>query len=618
MTRLQGDPEHPVTRGFLCYRTQKFLSTQYSLQRLTSPLLRRGGELRPVSWDEALDFAAERLLTIRKESGPAAILHYRSGGSLGLLKCLSDYFFQLFGPTATKRGDICSGAGDAAQLLDFGLNDSSDLFELYCSRHILLWGKNAFVCSPHTFAVLRQARGRGARLVLIDPVHHRTASACEAHYQPRPGGDFALAMAVARVLFERGWTSPEAEGYCEHLEDFRRLAFARGVEEWCREADLPRAAAEDLARRLGPEKPAAILVGWGMARRTYGGAIVRALDALGAITGNLGLSGGGVSFYFRRRSAFDLSFLGGAKPPRTIDEVSFGRDLLLAEPPVRAVWVTCGNPVAMLPESERVAQALRARALVVVVDSFLTDTARCASLVLPTTTLLEADDLLGAYGHHYLGASRPAVPPPEGVKSDLEIIQALASRVGLGEAMAGSAREWKRRLIEPLSRHGVSLEDLERGPVRNPAAPKVLFAGRKFPTPSGKVRLLTEAPPRQPESEPDFPLWLMALSTEESQSSQWAEPAEGPAPVTVHPDSSSGLADGELAVLESALGALEVVVRHDARQRRDVALIPKGGHLSGGRCANALVRAAATDLGEGGALYEERVRLVPGRLSPRR
>jgi len=342
---------------------------------------------------------------------------------------------------------------------------------------------------------------------------------------------------------------------------------------------------------------------------------VRALDALGAVSGNLGIPGGGVSFYFRRRAAFDTSFIGGEKAaPRTICEPLFGPEVLATrDPPIRAVWVTAGNPVAMLPDSLSVVEALRTRELVVVVDAFLTDTARLATVVLPTTTLLEADDLLGAYGHHYLGVARPVVPPPPGVKSDLEILQELGRRVGMAGALEGDARAWKRRLAEPkLAEHGVTLETLERGAVRSPLAPKVLFADRRFPTPTGRVNLITEAKEEEDEALPDDrPLLLMALSTDKAQSSQWSKPIEGPAVVTVHPDAADGVPDGGVCRIESSVGSMVVRLRHDPRQRRDVALTAKGGHLRDGRCANALIRARLTDLGEGGALYQERVRIVP-------
>jgi anaerobic selenocysteine-containing dehydrogenase len=618
IVRLAGDPDHPVTRGFLCWRTNHFLPVHHSPERLTTPLLRGAdGQHRPISWDEALDLAAERLGAIRRESGPAAIFHYRSGGSLGMLKMLSDWFFELWGPVTVKRGDICSGAGEAAQEADFGACDSHDLHDLVNARNILLWGKNVFVSSPHAIPVLRDARARGARLALVDPVHHRTVELCDQYWQPRPGGDFALAMAVARLLFERGVVDARAGAgagvRCDNLPEFRALAHARDVAAWCADADVPVAAAEDLAARLA-DGPTAILVGWGMGRRGNGGAIVRALDALAALSGNLGVRGGGVSYYFRRRGAFDTSFIKGrAAAPRTILEPLFGRDVLDArDPPVRAVWITAGNPVAMLPESETTAEALRTRDFVVVVDSFMTDTARLAHLVLPTTTLLEADDVLGAYGHHHLGVARPVTPPPDGVRSDLEIAQGLAARVGLGDRLAGTARQWKARFISgAAAAAGVTLEALEAGVVRNPLARQVLFDDGRVPTPTGRVNLVTAAPVEAARSDA-FPLALLSLSTDRAQSSQWSARLDGPAVCTVHPDvaAAAGVGDGALARLQSAIGELPVRVRCDPAQRRDVALVPKGGHLRDGRCANTLVRARTTDLGEGGALYDEGVRLV--------
>ena len=615
VVKLAGDPDHPVTQGFLCWRTNHFLNLQYGPERVTAPLLRgTDGLLHPASWDEALDFAARRLLEIRAESGPAAILHYRSGGSLGLLKAVTDAFFRAFGPVTVKRGDICSGAGEAAQETDFGACDSHDLHDLVNARQILVWGKNVVVSNPHAVPALKEAQARGASLCLIDPVHHKTASLCERYWQPRPGGDFALALATARRLFERGAVVADAAERCDNLESFRALAFGRSVEAWCADADLPVEAADDLAARLAAG-PTAILVGWGMGRRLNGGAIVRALDALSALTGNLGIPGGGVSFYYQRRRAFDTSLGDRRPPPRTLVEPLLGREILEArDPPVRAVWVTAGNPAVMLPDSDTVTRALASRDLLVVVDPFLTDTARLAHLVLPTCTLLEDDDVIGAYGHHFIAASRPVVAPPPGVRSELEIVEGLAARVGLGERFAGPARVWKERLIAPeAAAAGVTVDRLEAGALRNPLAPAILFEGGKVRTPSGRVNLLATSPPDVPAPSAAFPLTLMSLSTDRAQSSQWSVAPEGLAECTVHPApaAAAGVTDGARARLESALGAMEVKVRCDARQRRDVALVPKGGHRRDGRCANALVAARLTDIGEGGALYDEGVRLRP-------
>lgn len=611
IVKLQGDKAHPVTQGFLCPRTSQFLRTQYSPERLTTPLVRRGGTLEPATWDEALDYVAERLVAIRRESGPAAIFHYRSGGAMGFVKAVTTYFFEQFGPVTERAGDICTGAGEAAQIADFGDFEANAIEDLDHARNVIVWGRNIYVSWTHTIPRLRAAKARGAGVVLVDPVHHRTAELCERVWQPRPGGDFALAMAAARRVFERGWTHPDAARWCDHLDAFRALAESRTVEAWCADADVAVAAAEDLAARLH-DGPTTILVGWGMGRRLNGAGIVRALDALGAITGNLGVAGGGVTFETKRRRPFDTSFVAGTAP-RRITEPLLGQGILEAkDPPIRAVWITAANPVAMLPDSAAIARALETRDLVVVVDAFLTDTAERAHVVLPTTTLLEDDDVLGSYGHHYIGVSRPVAPAPDGVRSDLEIIQALAARVGLADAVAGDARAWKRRILRPLEAHGITLERLEEhGPIAHPLVGPIAFEGRRFATPSGRVNLMTEAPPGSAVPTAEFPLFLLSLSTERAQASQWVRPLEGPLEVTVHPDAARGLANGARARLESVIGAIEVRVRHDPAQRRDVAIVPKGGRFGAGKCANALIRARLTDHGEGAALCDELVRLVP-------
>ncbi len=611
VVRLQGDPDHPVTRGFLCYRTSRYLERQYAPDRLTTPLLRRGQSFLPLSWDDALDLAAEKLLRIKSESGPAAILPYRSGGSLGILKQVTDVFFQAFGPTSQKVGDICSGAGEAAQTADFGFWDAHDVFDLEHSRTIVIWGRNLYVSSVHLLPVVRQARAAGARIALVDPVRHRTAELAELVLQPRPGGDLALALGVARRLFEDGGVHPQAATWCDHLDAFRAQCFARSLEDWAGLADVDVNSLCALADLYG-EGPSAILVGWGLQRRARGAATVRALDALGAITGNLGIPGGGVSFSMKRRRAFDWSWAPSVPPPRTFLEPLLGEQVLAAsDPAVRMMWISCANPVAMLPDSHTVARALSTREMTVVVDAFLTDTARAAHLVLPTTTMLEDDDLVGAYGHHWLNEVRPVVPAPEGVRSDLRIIQGLAERLGLGHLFDGEPDVFKRRLLAGVAERGASLEDLRRGPVRSPVADRVLFEGRKFPTPSGRVQLATDLDPTPISATPERPLLLTAISTEKAQSSQWAHvPAEGPPLATVHPDAAPGCTDGQVVRLQSEVGSLAVRLRLDARQRRDVVLLAKGGWLSRGQCANALTVARATDAGGGACYYDTPVRIV--------
>jgi len=612
VTRLKGDPDHPITRGFLCYRTNHYLSRHYDPNRLQTPMLRTNGSHKPVSWNEALDHAAEQLTRIKEESGPAAIFHYRGGGSIGQLQYLSDYFFELLGPVTTQRGSICSGAGNAAQEMDFGSADSSQRSDIENAKSIVLWGKNVFTSSPHTIPMLKSARERGARITLIDPVHNRTATLADRFIQCRAGHDFSIAMAAVRVATERGWLDDKAPEYCDHYDEFMAMAQSRTLESWCADADITVDEATYVAECFGPHRPCSVLVGWGLGRHTFGGASIRGIDALATVTGNVGVSGGGVSYNFQPSGAFDIP--GGAEAPRSICEPLFGKEVLAADdPPIRAIWITGANPVVNLPESDTLARALRTRDFVVATDHFMTDTAREADLVLPATSMLEADDIYDAYGHHFLGVTSPVIPRTEGVRSDLEIAQELANRMGFGDKLAGSATDWKRRIITKAARDkGVTVEALAERSMVNPLSAKTIFEGHKFQTESGRMNLIASTPYDENaiEESGEFPLQLMAHSTRDSQCSQWVEPPRTPFEVTVHPESANGIEDGAECTLESRHGKLRIRVRHDEHQRKDIALMPKGGPRQRGACANVITEARLTDLGEGGDIYSERVRIV--------
>lgn len=616
VVRIGGDKSHPITRGFLCHRTQQFLRRQYASDRLHRPLWRRNKseDFQEISFETAMDIAAAELLRVRKESGAAAIYHYRSGGNLGHLQLVVDHFWSRFGPVSTKGGDICTGAGDAAQLSDFGALEANDISSLLEAKSIVLWGKNVHTASPHTLPWLKQARAKGTPIFAIDPVFHQSASFADQFIQPRPGGDVALALGVGQILFAEGWAHPNAADFCNDVEGFRRLCFSRTLEEHAADADVGQSEMQALAALLGTENPCTVLVGWGMGRRLNGSTTIRAIDALWALSGNVGVSGGGVSYYFNRKSFLESSALQTASA-RLLSEPRFAAAIREAnDPGVRAIWITAGNPVAMLPDAGANAAVIRETEFVVVADSFLTDTAQNANLVLPTKTLLEDDNLLGAYGHHYVGVSQPVVAAAPEVRNDFEIVQALARRTGLGDEFAGTAREWKSKLLHPAwKERALDIDDIAHKAPRNPLAPKIAHENRVFSTTNGKANLLTmqDAAIVQDDVEDNqnFPLYLMSCSTPRSQSSQWVQEPEGPLECTVHPRAAATFQDGDEAWLESRLSALRVRIRLDNRQRRDVALVPKGGHLNRGQAANVLVRARVTDKGEGAALYDERVRL---------
>ncbi len=614
VVRLQGDPEHPITRGFLCYRVgTHYLSRQHSPERLTTPRLRKDGRSTPVSWDEAFDVLASTLDRIRRESGAAAILHLQGGGSLGMLKNLNGVFSRLLGATET-RGDVCDAAGAWACEQDFGAVDASALHDLENARGVVLWGKNVAASSPHTATFVKDARRAGAEVVLVDPLPHRTLALADRFVQPRPGGDAALALGAARAILDAGRAAPDLDAYTEHRAEYEALVRTRDVAGWAAEADVPVEEVRALARFFVERAPVTTLLGWGMQRRRNGATQVRAVNALHALTGNLGRPGAGASFSTSRRAPFDLAVKDALadRVPRTLRVATLGHDVLAADdPPIRAVLIDNMNPVATNPDAGTTRRALESRDFVCVIDQFDTDTTATADLVLPTTTMLEEDDLVGAYGHHHVSAARAVVPPPDGPRTDLAIYQELARRLDLGDALEGTPREWMTRLGGRLRDGGVTLDDLARGAPRAPRAPLVAWEGRRFATPSGRFRFLTDLPATPPD-DPDYPLRFQALSTGRWQASQLTradEEREGALVCTVHPDAAPGIEDGGEAWLESRVGRLRVVVRHDDRYRKDTVYVPRARSVADGRCVNAIISARLTDHGEGAAYYDEGVRL---------
>jgi anaerobic selenocysteine-containing dehydrogenase len=619
VVKLRGDPTHPVTRGFLCYRTDHYLERQYSPERLTRPLVRRDRSVRgaaglaPATWDEALDRIASELERAMDRFGPASILHYQSGGSLGLMKLVNRHFFELLGPVTHKRGDICSGAGDAAQLADMGHEDAHDLEDLANARAIVLWGKNVGETGVHLIPFLKQARARGAIVFGIDPVFGaKTAALCDRFFSVKPGADGFLALGVARALFDRGMVDREGLAACDGEHAFRGLVHRREANEWARIAGVTEGDLAWIAETYGATRPAALFVGWGLARRLHGSATVRLLDALGAITGNLGVPGGGVSYYFQRRGGFDTSWVkrGENDGARTFLEPLLGEEILRADPKIRVAMIDNGNPVSQLPDSKTVARALESIDFLAVLDPFLTDTAELADIVLPTTTMLEEHDVVGAYGHHHVQLVTPVTRPPEGVLSDLEIYQALARRLGFGERLAGSPEQYVDRLLGPMAARGLTRDALAKGGLRKPDAPRVLFEGKRFATPSGRFQLVGDFPDAPDALDDGFPLHLMSISTTKNQSSQIsrAEQLAALPVVTLHPDAAPGKRDGDEATLASPISSVRVRLRFDARQRRDVVIYPKGrwGAFGG---PNSLVRARPTDAGGGAAYYDQGVRI---------
>lgn len=454
-TRIQGDPSHPVTRGFLCAKVAKYLDRVYSPDRVLYPLRRvapKGAQrvgtrlFERITWDEALDAIASRFRSISEEFGPEAILPYSYGGTLGALNgsSMDRRFFHRLGASQLDR-TICSVAGEHGLLSVIGAKYGTEPEQFRHSKYIIAWGANIHGNNLHLWPFIEEARRNGAKLVVIDPYKTRTARCADWHIPINPGTDVALALGMMHViiaenLYDADYVSSHTQGFDQLRE--RVLEYSPSVvSQWTG------ISAEDivkLSREYATTRPAVIRVNYGIQRSENGGMAARAVTMLPCITGSWKEVGGGLQLSLsgafplnrealRRTDLMQQSPLG--RTARVINMVELGRALNdLNCPPVKALFVYSSNPAAVCPDHANVIRGLRRPDLFTVVhEQFLTDTCDYADIVLPATTFFEHPDLQTAYGHYYLQISNQAIAPLGECRSNVDLFRALAVRMGFTE-----------------------------------------------------------------------------------------------------------------------------------------------------------------------------------------
>lgn len=653
-TRIAGDPEHPVTAGFLCGKVSNYLERVYAPDRVLRPLVRAGakgeGRFREASWDEALDVVATRLGEAIARYGGEAILPYSYFGTMGLLQAntMSARFMNAVGASDLER-TICASAGIAGVLATTGPSPEVDPEEWPNARYILLWGWNPMSTAPHLWRFVLAARRDGARLVVVDPYRSRTARVADEHVRPLPGTDAALALGLMRALVDleladEAWCRRYALGYDELLE---RLA-DYPVERCASVCDVDPDTIVRIARELATIQPSLVRLGVGAQRHAGAPIAYRTIACLPALAGSWRHRGGGLSYIpiaVGRDPASSLLTRPELRrePARTINMSALGEALTdpALEPPVAALVVWNSNPAAIAPDQEQVLRGLaREDLFTVVLEQFVTDTARYADVVLPATTQLEHLDVLSSWGHHYLTFNEPAIAPRGEAKPNTEIFRLLAARMGLDDpCFAQSDEEMLEELFSHETRARIDLADLrERGWIKVDLGQGPLpHAEGGFETPSGKLELRAEGldelgldplPFYDPPAEVAdaglarrFPLALLTPKTHLFLNStfpnQERQRAAQPHPyVVVHPDDADprGIATGELIRVFNDRGSFvaEAVVSDDARP--GIAVAPMGWwneSWPGGRSCQATTSQRLTGLGRAPTFNDNRVEIEP-------
>jgi anaerobic selenocysteine-containing dehydrogenase len=507
---LRGRADHPVTRGWLCAKVNRYLERVYNPERLRYPLRRAGakgsGRFVRISWDEAIAEIASRWHDISTRSGAQCILPYSYAGTLGLVQgAVSDArFWNRLGASRLKRA-ICGYAAEEAVLLTIGGRLAPPPQMLVQSKLILIWGSNPASTAPHVMPFLREAQRNGSQVIVIDPIRTLTARSADQYIQPLPGTDAALALAMMYVmvnegLHKPGWISQHTLGWEQLLERIMQFPPERAAQI----TGLTVETITTLARTYATTSPALLRVSDGINRHTNGGQTVRALACLPAVTGQYGLAGGGLMYSTSDWLKWDKQALGheheaNCPPaPRSLNMNRLGSLLLgEADPPIYSLYVYNSNPAASAPNAGKVVEGLMREDLFTVVhDLFETDTARFADIVLPATSQLEHVDLHKAYGHLSLQYNMPAIAPLEEARSNWDVMRALASAMGFTDPwLQDDADHVIREVLKATSMQssalkGITFERLQAEgsiPLAIPAEERVPFANGVFRTPSGKV-----------------------------------------------------------------------------------------------------------------------------------
>ena len=535
------DGDEPQLRA--CARGRAYRKQVYSPDRLRFPLKRIGsrgeGQFERISWDEALDTVATKLVQIKETYGPRAIWVHTYSGHAGLFHgglSVRQLLRSFGGYTSCWGGASAEGSVFASRATYGTLSTGHTRDDLVNSRLILLWGVNpaTSIYSTNTSFYLVQAKEAGARVILIDPRYTATAAIFADQWIPiRPGTDTAMMMAMAYVMITENLH--DQQFLDRHTIGFKKFKdYIMGAEDgivktptWAEaRSGVPAATIVPLAREYATTKPAALIPGYAPGRTAFGEQYHRAASTLAAMTGNVGVHGGGAA-------GFERGPVGPMVPPSffeakdgaTYEEQLKALDVARrhrAHPHVCRIWdailegtaggypsdikmayIAFANPLNQLPNINKGVKALKKLEFIVVHEQFMTATARFADILLPVSTIWERNDFARPWlsGPYFLYLNKVIEPVPE-VKSDLEICRELAARLAIHEPFFDIAEEEGiRQLVQGMGDVMEEVGDFEKfkkngvHKIRLPS-PGLCFEkqiedpeNNPFPTPSGKIEI---------------------------------------------------------------------------------------------------------------------------------
>jgi anaerobic selenocysteine-containing dehydrogenase len=504
---VTGDPAHPMTRGGLCVKLKDFAEHHYNPDRLLYPMKRVGpkgsGKFARISWNEALSTIKSKWTDIIDQYGSQAIMPHAYLGNQGTANGLTagDAFFNRLGSTVAEK-TYCESGSSTAWVMTVGPTGGLDVESLAYAKYIIVWGMNMVSTNLHAWPFVLEAKSKGAKIVVIDPYKSRTAKQADWHIALKPGTDGALALGMMNVIIQEGLVDYDyVEKYTLGYEELKARAAEFPVERVAEITGIPAGDIIKLAREYATTPPAAIREGVAVERSPGGGDAVRAITCLPALIGAWRHVGGGaveMPIYEFPMSVAHVSRPDWIRPgTRVINELDLGAALtgkMKLDPPIKSVFVYNSNPVSQAPDAGELVRGLQREDLFTVCSElFITDTAKYADILLPSTMQAEQYDIMVTWGHLYIMLNQPAIPAPGECVANIDLFRRLAKTMGFNDdywdltddEWLTLSYDWKSPALAGITLDVLKKDGWKRLNVGMPDV-RAPHAAGNFKTPSGK------------------------------------------------------------------------------------------------------------------------------------
>ena len=516
--KIEGDKEHPYTKGFICKKGLAHLKRLNHSKRIYKPLIKINDKWKEIEFDEAINIMVKKLSYYKSKFGSKSVLYYEQYGNGTVLKSIGEKFFNFYGGVSLSKGGPCWSAGIAAQKLDFGDSRSHSLEDMLNSKNIFVWGKNPANTTIHTMQMIKRAKKKGSKIIVIDPIETATAKLADKYIKIKANGDKALALAMGQIIIKNKlYDEKYIKLYVNGFEEYKSYILSLNIKDLSKECGVEIYTIEELVK-LYCQKYSTILLGFGMQKYKNGGMTIRLIDALGAITGQIGFSGGGVNYANKvypkilNTDPYDSEKFSNNRYYYTneisefIEKCNLGNtyyknDIFINHEddkgdyelniPIKMAIITKSNLLNQLANINNLKRALSKVEFKVCFDMFITDTVKECDLFIPVTSQLESEDLLfSSMMNPYLVYNEKILEPQEKLMDEYYFFMEVAKRLKMSNYPIVTKKEYLEKVIYPLKNinSDISLEYLKNNYFT--LHKDVAWSDKNFVNESGKFEII--------------------------------------------------------------------------------------------------------------------------------